>query len=172
MIVLMAGLPGCGKSTLARTLAKRTSGALLDKDVIRQALFAPEDIEYSIEQDNFCQEIMLEAAAHLLSKNQKRYVFLDGRPFSRYLQIEQAIQAAEILHQPWRILECVCSEASARHRIEAQSAPGDHPARNRDFELYLRVKAQFEEITLPKTVIDTDHPLELCVDLALMSLSA
>jgi len=29
------------------------------------------------------------------------------------------------------------------------------------------VKARFEEITFPKTVIDTDQPLEDCVRLAL-----
>ena len=40
MIVIMAGLPGTGKSTLARALAQRLAGAVLDKDEIRAALFA------------------------------------------------------------------------------------------------------------------------------------
>ena len=66
MIVLMAGLPGTGKTTLARELARRTQGALLSKDEIRAALFSPEDIEYSVKQDDFVMEIMLEAARFLL----------------------------------------------------------------------------------------------------------
>jgi predicted kinase len=160
MIVLMAGLPGSGKSTLARALAARTSGAVLDKDAIRAALFAPGDIEYSTEQDDFCQELMLEAAAYLFSRNKARHVFLDGRPFSRHSQIEQVMQAAKTLNQPWRILECVCSEDTARQRIEEQ---GKHPAQNRDYQLYLRVKSQFEAITLPKTAIDTGSSIEACV---------
>jgi predicted kinase len=170
MIVLMAGLPGSGKSTLARELAARTSGAVLDKDAIRGALFAPADIGYSTEQDDFCQQVMLEAAAYLIRKNPKRYVFLDGRTFSRRYQIEQVVHAPEALDQPWRILECVCSDESARRRIEEQSSSGLHPAQNRDYALYLRVKSHFEEITFPKTVINTDEPVQSCIELALRAL--
>lgn len=171
MIVLMAGLPGSGKSTLARELSQRIGGALLDKDAIRQVLFGPNDIEYSTEQDDFCQEVMLEAAAYIFRKNSTRVVFLDGRPFSRTYQIEQVVQAAETLGQPWRILECVCSDESARQRLDEQSASGEHPAQNRDYELYRRVKAQFEEITLPKTVIDTDQLLDQCLRAALAAIT-
>src|ERR1035438_7672853 len=72
MIVLMAGLPGTGKTTLARELAHRTQGALLSKDEVRAALFSPEDIEYSVKQDDFVMEIMLDAATPPYSKNLPR----------------------------------------------------------------------------------------------------
>lgn len=68
MIVLMAGLPGTGKTTLARELARVTGGALVSKDEIRAALFAPEDIEYSVVQDDFVMEVMLDNARYLLRK--------------------------------------------------------------------------------------------------------
>jgi len=69
MIVIMAGLPGTGKSTLARALAQRLPGTVLDKDAIRAALFQPPHVEYSLAQDDFCQEIMLQTAAYLLAKD-------------------------------------------------------------------------------------------------------
>jgi predicted kinase len=166
MIVMMAGLPGTGKSTLARALAKRMSGVVLDKDEIRRALFPPEDIEYSTEQDDFVLEIMLETARFLLQKDAGRHVFLDGRPFSRRYQLERVMEYAKGLGQEWRIVECVCPEETARRRIEEQ----DHPAGNRDFALYLRVKARFEEIGFPKAVVDTERPLEECVEEVLASL--
>jgi predicted kinase len=169
MIVIMAGLPGTGKSTLARELASQTSGAVLDKDRIRAALFAPAEIEYSTEQDDFCMEVLLATAEYLLGKNPSRHVFLDGRPFARRYQIEQVIATAKQLRQPWRILECVCSDEAARKRIEEQAA--EHPAANRDFSLYLKTKAEFEEITMPKTVVDTDRSLDSCVQQALKAIS-
>jgi predicted kinase len=160
MIVLMAGLPGSGKSTLCRKLG----GVVLDKDEVRAALFAVSDLEYSTEQDDFCMKVMLETAAYLFKKDPQRTVFLDGRTFSRKYQIDLAITAAVAMNQPWRILECVCSEGTARARIAEQG--GLHPAKDRDFGLYLRVKERFEEITLPKTMIDTETSLEDCVKVA------
>jgi len=170
MIVLLAGLPGTGKSTLAAALTNRLNGAILSKDEIRHALFAPSDVEYSTAQDDFVLQIMLEAAAWILRKDPERIVFFDGRTFSRRYQIDLVLKGAQELHQPWRILHCICSDDTARSRLEAQSLAANHPAGNRNFALYLEVKARFEPITLSKTVIDTDQPLEDCVNQAMRAL--
>src|SRR5580700_12035434 len=136
MIVLMAGLPGSGKTAVARALAARTSGRVLSKDEVRHAIFLPDEIEYSSQQDDFCLQLMLEIAGYLWSRNPKRTIFLDGRPFSRRYQIENVLAAAAALHQPWKILECVCSEETARRRLEADAAANSHPAGNRNYQLY------------------------------------
>jgi predicted kinase len=170
MIVLMAGLPGTGKSALATALAQRLSGTVLSKDKIRHALFAPLDVEYTTEQDDFIMETMLNAAGSILQKHPQRYIFLDGRTFSRRYQIERVLTAASEWNQPWKILECICSDEIARSRLQEQASSGDHPASNRSYALYLEIKQRFEPIVQPKMVVDTDQPLAECVERALAGL--
>jgi predicted kinase len=160
----MAGLPGTGKSTLSKTLAAQVSGTVLSKDEVRHAIFSARDVEYSTEQDDFCMEIMLEAAQFILRKDRNRAIILDGRTFSKGYQIQRVLEFADREEQSWRIIECVCSDSTAKARLEKAS---DHPAGNRDYELYRNVKAHFEKITVAKLVLDTDQPLEKCLSVAL-----
>src|SRR6478672_5245288 len=110
MIVIMAGLPGAGKSALAVRLAERLDGTVISKDTIRHSLFEPRDVEYSAEQDDFCMEVMLQTAEFILRRKPERIVFLDGRTFSRHYQLQRVISEAARIGQPWKILECKCSD--------------------------------------------------------------
>lgn len=170
MIVVMAGLPGAGKTTIARALSDRLPAAVLNKDSIRHALFIDRDVEYSREQDDFVMDLMLQTAQFFWLRDPSRIVILDGRPFSRRAQVDRVVHFAEGSQQPWRILECICSEQTARRRLQSDVATGVHPAGNRNLQLYLEVKARFEPIIRPKNIIDTDQPLDVCVNLAINAL--
>jgi adenylylsulfate kinase len=152
MIVVMAGLPGTGKSTLARALAEETGGIVLNKDILRADLFPATFVEYSAEQDDFVQDLMQRTAEYLLGRSPGLTVFFDGRTFSRAYQIARVIEMAKKLGTPWRIIECVCPERVARRRIERARK---HPAKNRTFALYLKIRDSFEAIEYPKLVVDT-----------------
>ena len=158
MIVVMAGLPGTGKSTLSRALAGEMGGIVLNKDILRADLFPAPLVEYSTEQDDFVQDLMQRTAEYLLARHKRLTVFFDGRTFSKTYQLENAIRAAERLGTRWRIIECVSSEDVARRRIERAHR---HPAKNRTIELYRKIREEFEEIVLPKLVVDTGGGMDV-----------
>jgi adenylylsulfate kinase len=156
--VLFAGLPGTGKSTLARAIAERLSAerldvAVLDKDRVRGALFPGSLTDYTEQQDELCMRAMLEAAAYLTELERVEYIFFDGRTFSRQAHIEDVLLAAARAGACWRIVHVKCADAVAEERL-ARSDPS-HPARNRDPALYRRIQQQFEPITQAKLEVDT-----------------
>ncbi|MBB6142738.1 putative kinase [Silvibacterium bohemicum] len=151
--VILAGLPGTGKSTLARALANRLGGAILDKDRVRQALFPGPLTDYTREQDDLCMRAIFHAAAYLTRNARAEFVFLDGRTYSRREQIDEAVSAAELAGAAWKILHVVCADSVAEQRLARLDA--ENPARNRNAALYREIKARFEEILLPHMVVDT-----------------
>ena len=168
MLIAMAGLPGTGKSTLAQNLADECSGIVLNKDLIRAALFPIALIEYSTRQDDFCMSILFQVASYMLQNDPSLYVILDGRTFSRKYQVEALDQLAEELKEPLRIIECMCSDETAQKRLEEKVTMGaKHLAGNRDYHLYLTMKASFEPIREPKLVVNTNEDLAHCLALCL-----
>ena len=151
--VLFAGLPGTGKSTLARALAQVCDAAILDKDRVRASLFPGPLTDYSEQQDQLCMRAMLAAAAYLTEHQRVPYIFFDGRTFSRRSQREEVLQAAEQAGACWRILHVRCSDEVAEARL-AQNDPA-HPARNRDPGLYYAIRQRFEAIPQPFLAVDT-----------------
>jgi predicted kinase len=151
--VLFAGLPGTGKSTLARAIAERLGAAVLDKDRVRGALFPGALTDYTAQQDELCMRAMLEAAAYLTELRRVEYIFFDGRTFSQRGQIEDVLLAAARAGALWRVVHVKCADAVAEERL-ARSDPS-HPAQNRDAALYRRIKQQFEPITQAKLEVDT-----------------
>jgi predicted kinase len=157
MLVIFSGLPGTGKTTLCHALAAYAPSAVLNKDVIRQAVFGAAHTDYSRQQDDLCGSMMLAAAEYLLRKSQLLHVYLDGRTFSRTCQLRAAIEMAERLAVAWRILHCECSDEVAKHRLQHAR---NHVARNRTFGLYKRIQANFEPIAFEHLTINTDLPLK------------
>ncbi|GAA4256607.1 AAA family ATPase [Dactylosporangium darangshiense] len=173
MIVQLAGLPGTGKSTLAAALLPRLGphALMLDKDRIRALLFGPHHVEYRQEQDDLCVALLHQAAAYHLGRHPDGTVILDGRTCSRRYQVADVERLAQQTGHLLRIIECTCAEVTVRQRLTYDTTARTHPAANRDFGLYLRLKATADPIAVPALRLSTDIPIGECIRRALTYLT-
>jgi predicted kinase len=162
-VVLMAGLPATGKTTLAEALAASTGGIVLNKDRVREAMFPGKWTDYTPEQDEVVMTAVYSAARYLLKHQNPSFLFLDGRTYRQKSQVDQAIALAEESGSNWRILHLVCDRDVIRKRL----AGGTHIARNRDFELYSQLEQSLEPIDRPVLLVDTTQPFNRCFEACL-----
>lgn len=163
MIVAFAGLPGTGKSTLARALVCHLAGRpvmLLDKDTERHHLFGDALTTYDREQDDFVVDLLYRTAAWQLRRDPATTVILDGRTYSRAYQVAQLHALAAELAQPLLIVECVCATATALTRLLRDHDASSHPAADRTPDLHHRLRADADPVSAPTLVLDTDAPTE------------
>lgn len=160
-LVALAGLPGSGKSTLARALAAALRAPLLDKDRVRAALFAPEEIEYSREQDDLVLACIHRVVAFHAQRARVPAVVLDGRTYSRAEQVTELRALAARLGAPLALIECTAAPATLRERLARDAREGTHPAANRSFEMVEALRASAEPLTGRRLVLATDaQPLD------------
>jgi predicted kinase len=170
VLIAMAGLPGTGKSGLAGRLAAKLRGIVLNKDEVRAAMFPA--IDYSREQDDAVVAAIY-ARAHRILCTTGEPVIIDGRTFSRAYQVRDLFRAAETIGTEPRIIECLASDGVVRERLERDQACGEHPAKNRTFQMYLEVKTRAEPLTVPRLTLDTGRlSFEECVDRSLEYLAS
>jgi predicted kinase len=167
-LIALAGLPGAGKSTLARALSASLPAVVFDKDEERARRFGPDRIEYSREQDDLCcEQTYGRAQAMLASAGTARtqqpgvevieHAILDGRCYARREQVDALRAFAARSGLPLLLVECVCSEAVACERLARDAAAGSHPAANRGPDLHRRLRAEAQPIEGPKLVLNTER---------------
>jgi predicted kinase len=164
-LIVMAGLPGTGKSSIAGELEKRLAALVLNKDEIRAILFPNELTDFSRDQDDLCMKIMFLIVRSVLKAKPEQPVIIDGRTFSRTYQMDHLLSLTTSLSIEPVIIECICDDAVARQRLDNDLRTGAHPAGNRTYQLYLAVKEKAEPIILDHLVIDTgSDSMERCVE--------
>jgi aminoglycoside phosphotransferase family enzyme/predicted kinase len=168
-VILTAGLMGSGKSYQARILSDALGAKIIPADALRKKIFhvrlrehRREDFGrgiYSPDHSAIVYEKMLELAEKNIQQN--KAVILDASFKKREHRIK-ARELAQKLGVRFYILECLCSEETARQRLEKRILENDSVSDGR-WELFQLQKNDFDPINeMPPQshfVIDTSvHP--------------
>jgi hypothetical protein len=146
MLVLVCGLPGSGKSTVAAAVNERLSGELLRTDEIRKALFDKPD--YTKEEKEFVYDQIEKLVEIWLMRGKS--VVIDGTFYRKALR-KRFIDISKGLKVPIKIVECVCGENVVEKRMGCRRGdPSDA-----DFCVYKKVKSQWEPIKEKHITVDT-----------------
>ncbi len=154
MIIIMVGLPGSGKSTAAKLIAKKMNGVVLRSDEIRKELFALPS--YSDEETAAVYQALFDRAKIDCADS---HVILDAT-FSQRRHRSAAVKMAESLAVPLSFVLTVAPEALVRQRIALRESD----ASDAKFEQYLEKKAAFEPLREEHFRIDTAEDIESQID--------
>jgi len=161
LLVVFAGAPGTGKSTLARFVARETRAVYLSKETIKDTVLAvgrdvkPEGItDYAVA---LSYALLMPLARDNLTLGLS--VVIDSPAGYRTFQeaIEGLVRSVKV---DFRLIECITTdEALLRERLERRAA-GPPDQRSRDQDVYQQARARLERLSGPRLVVDTAEPLQ------------
>jgi len=168
LIVTLIGLPGAGKSTVARTLERRLGLRRVCRDAIRQAMFPRCDYTF-IEKRAAFRTVLLAIEINCLLGEPS---VIDGMTFSRREDFDEVVALAD--RHGFDVLPLLidCPAALARERIARDLADRRHPAEDREPELVDIVARRFDAPPAAAIRIDAARPMEEVCRLALAEVAA
>lgn len=149
MIVIICGLPGVGKSTLAKNLAPMINATILSSDKIRKELFP--NPTYSPFERKLVYDVMIILAKYL---NEVRCNCILDATFNKEdsrLEIREKLQLND---RHFQIVECFCSEEVVISRLKSRK--DDYS--DATIEIYQKMKKIYEPVKVDHIIVDTALP--------------
>jgi aminoglycoside phosphotransferase family enzyme/predicted kinase len=167
-VIAVTGLPGHGKTSLARAIGGELGLRLVSSDTVRKTLFEIREPHeygagpYSADANRLTYQTVVERARYLLA--QDGGVVLDAT-FRREADRAVARKMALKDGAQWRVIECRLTPEQVRERLERRAALKEGRS-DAIWETYLRQRSEFEPFD------DRDGPrleLDTSADLAVVA---
>ena len=151
MLIIICGLPGVGKTTLAKSLAPLIGATILSSDKIRKELFSSPT--YSQSEQNTVFDTMITAAKDLNDAGTN--CILDAT-FNREQSRLEVKNRLELSDNQFHIIECSCPEDITLSRLESRK--NDYS--DATVEVYQKMRIIREPVKTEHIVLDTMLPPE------------
>ena len=150
-LIVVCGLPGVGKTTVAEDIAERVDGRLLRTDVIRKEIVS--DPDYTAEESRMVYGELFDRARETVENGQA--AVLDGT-FKDATDRDRAVELSESLGVGFRLVKVECAEDVVRERIRAR----EDDASDADFEVHAMYRDRFEPISVEHLTVDNSDGIE------------
>jgi predicted kinase len=146
MIIIICGLPGVGKTTLAKELAPLVNAVLLSTDKIRKELFSRPT--YGRGERKLIYDVMILIAKYLHKAGINCILDATFTRESSRLEIKKKLGLAS---KDFHIIECICPEDIVILRLRQRK----HDYSDADFSVYEKMKRIYEPVNEEHITIDT-----------------
>lgn len=150
----MCGLPGVGKTTVAKQIAPLLNAVVLSTDKIRKELF--QKPSYARRERKLIYDILLLLAKYLCNSNVN--CILDAT-FSKEKSRQEIRNKLRPYSKEINVIECICPEDIIIDRLKLRK----HDYSDADFSVYTSMKRIYEPVNENHITIDTSKlsPIEI-----------
>lgn len=149
MIVIICGLPGVGKTTLAGGLAPLINATVLSTDKIRKELIATPT--YLWEERRLVYDVLTLIAKYL--HNVGINCILDAT-FTTESSRKELRGKLALTRNQFSIIECICSEDIIMSRLKNR----ENDYSDADISIYKKMKNIYEPVRGEHIIVDTSNP--------------
>lgn len=151
MLVVITGLPGSGKTTVADSLSKEINAIVLSTDKIRKNMF--KNPVYNENDKRVVYNELFSRAREYLSSGKN--VILDGTFYTKSLR-DKAKEVGASVSEKVIFIYCETPEQILKERITKRKDKFS----DADFSVYLKIKEVFEDFEEEVIIVDTSKPID------------
>ena len=156
MLIVVTGLPGTGKTTIAESLAKEIDAVVFSTDKIRKMIF--EKPVYNEEDKRIVYDELFSLTGKYLAS--RKNVILDGTFYTKALR-QRAKEVGKTFSENVYFVYCETPEELLKERINKRKDKFS----DADYSVYLKMKKIFEEFEDDVIIIDTSNPVNTNIDI-------